>query len=194
MNRTARRKIQYLAAFLAIGALVAALWRGLDLGSVGLAVLALVLMIPGRLHGVLWRELYRGRARLERGKPHEALAELQRFLERLDRHPRLRRLWWLAWATYTRDGRALALNSIGAAHLELGDLESAEASFRSALELDPEYPIPYANLAALAKARGDAGLAAEHTARARELGLSGGATDRLLRRAGSALARVEGSL
>ncbi len=93
---------------------------------------------------------------------------------------------------YTRDVEAMALNNLGAARLELGDLDQVEAPLRQALALDPDYPIPYVNLAHLAALRGDVEAAERASSAAKRLGYHDTRVDALIRRVSSALAGVEG--
>jgi hypothetical protein len=57
-----------------------------------------------------------------------AVNEYRAFLVRLERHPWLRRVWWLAWATYTRDPKAMTLNNLGGYLLDLGNLREARSA------------------------------------------------------------------
>ena len=49
----------------------------------------------------------------------------------------------------------MATNNIGAAHLQLGQIDEAEASFQQARSLDPTYPLPCFNLAVIAQFQGE---------------------------------------
>ena len=192
MSRTARYKLQYV---LVLGVLMAiagvAVWslRTHPLALLGVGVL---LMIPGRVSGFVWRDLYRGRRLCEAGQFEASLRCSQRFLETISERPRLRRLWWLAWAFYSRDSKAMALNNIGAAQLELGRLDEAESSLRKALVADSQYPIPHYNLAVLSEVRRDSPAAREHANEAVVLGYERAVSDRIIHAAGALLARIEG--
>jgi tetratricopeptide (TPR) repeat protein len=96
---------------------------------------------------VLWRELYRGRRLQQSGELHDAEIEYRAFLEKLDRRPWLRCVWWLAWATYTRDPKAMALNNLGGCLMDLQRLDSAEATLHQAIAIDPLYPMPRVSVA-----------------------------------------------
>lgn len=192
MTRTTRYKLQYLIALattLVLAGVAVGLLQERPLALVGLALLAL---IPGRIGGFLWRDLYRGRRLLDAGQFEASLTFSGRFITLLVERPRLRRLWWMAWAIYTRDSKAMAFNNVGAAQLELGRLEEAEAAFREALTADPEYPIPHFNLAVLSTIREDSLAAHEHAGAAMELGYSRDAGDQILHAASTILARIEG--
>jgi len=190
MSRTARYKLQYvisLGILMVVAGVAAWSLRSQPLALLGVAVLFL---IPGRVSGLVWRDLYRGRRLLEAGQLEASLLCSQRFVESIRERPRLRGLWWLAFAVYTRDSKAMALNNLGAAQLELGSFDEAESSFREALAADPQYPIPHYNLAVLAEVRGDSPAAREHAAEAVLLGYERAASDRVIQAAGALLARI----
>ena len=191
MTRTARWKVQYVVALAAVAVAGYAMTRSLDVGGVLLVVVLLI--VPGRLQGFLWRGLYRGRRLQQSGSLERAASEYRVFLGRLERQPWLRRVWWLAWAAYTRDPKAMALNNLGGCLLGLGDLSEAEASLRGALAIDPLYPMPHVNLAEVYATRGDHAASLAEATRARDLGLTGGAVDRMLQGAQAALAGIEGA-
>ena len=81
MSRTARYKLQYV---IVLGVLLAvagvAIWslRANPLALLGVGVLFL---IPGRLSGFIWRDLYRGRRLFEAGQFEASLPCSQRFVE-----------------------------------------------------------------------------------------------------------------
>ncbi|MEX2151545.1 MAG: tetratricopeptide repeat protein [Steroidobacteraceae bacterium] len=192
MTRTTRYKIQYAVVLVVGVALAAALSWWLRYQVVTLLVIAGILLIPGRVSGFIWRDFYRSRRLHDLGQYEASLKSSQRFVNHLAERPHLRRYWWLAWAVYSRDPLAMALNNIGSTQLELGMLEEAEASFREALKCDPEYPIPHFNLAVLCMVRNDRLKAEEHANNAVELGYYRNAADRMLHAASRLLARIEG--
>jgi len=192
VNRTTCYKLQYAAAIAATLVLAAVVWWNFRDQRLMLIAIALVLFIPGRLSGNLWRDLYRGRRLFGRGQFEDSIESSRSFIRLLKARPNLRRLWWLAWSVYTRDPLAMALNNIGSAQLELGRLEEAESSFQEALDADPQYPIPHYNLALLCATRDQAELATEHAQTAIRLGYARDAVDRALHDAAGLLARIEG--
>lgn len=157
------------------------------------AVLALilVLLIPGRAQGLLFRDLFRGRRALDRGDPNLALVHLNQFLVTIRAQPWRKPLLWLSWSFYTPSVEAMALNDIGTAQLALGDIDAAEVAWRAALDLDSQYPIPHANLALVAATRNDTSAANQHLEAARRLGYSGAGFDRFARKTQSILAAIE---
>src|SRR3546814_2031952 len=85
----------------------------------------------------------------------------------------------------------MCFNNVGVAHADLGDASSARDAWEHALALDPLYPVPYANLAALAAADGNVDQAASLLLRARQLGYTGGSLDRATHRVQQLLAAIE---
>ena len=192
MSRTSWRKVQYgvvLGAAAVLGLVLA--WRFRHTPAM-MFLLAVLFLLPGRLSGWLWRDLYRSLRLHDVGQYEAATQASQAFLDRLGQQPHLRRYWWLAWAVYTRDPKAMALNNLGASQLELGQLADAEESLRRALACDPEYPIPHYNLAVLSSLRQDPVAMQEHANTAIRLGYVRNAADRALATAGRMLASMEG--
>jgi tetratricopeptide (TPR) repeat protein len=142
--------------------------------------LAALLLVPGRLQGYLWRDLFLGRRFFDIGDFQRSIQHSQIFLSTLEKKPWLRGLWWLSWSMYTRDAKAMTLNNLGAAQLNSGQLEAAKTALDEALQIDPAYPMPHLNLALLFKVRGQEEEANFHQQRARELGLHGDKVDRLV--------------
>lgn len=154
---------------------------------------ALLMAAPGLLQGVLLRDLYRGRRALEAGEHELGVSYTLRFLETLRRRPWLRLAIGLRWWTFTPCVEAMALNNLGAARMQLGDIDAADHAFSEAVRIDPKYAIPWVNRSVLAFIRGQPEKAAEALAEARRRGYSGGTLDRLSHQAGALLARIEGS-
>jgi tetratricopeptide (TPR) repeat protein len=192
VTRTFVRKLQYVA-IVAVGLVVTyglLLWY--QAPSWVWVATAVVLLVPGRIAGHYYRDLFTGRRLMDSRRVAEAVPFFERFLERVRGRPWLRRLIWLSAGIYTVDVEAMALNNLGASYLELGDLDRVEAPLRQALAIDPDYPVPYVNLALLAEARGDLEAAAVASTVAKRLGHNDTRIDRLIRDAASTLAVVEG--
>lgn len=193
MNRTTRYKLGYLLVL--IGLALGAWWLVRTVDSlVPVIALALVLMIPGRLQGHFYRDLFRGRRLLAEGKLDASLEHSERFLATVRRRPGLKPLLWLGWSVYTPDVEAMTLNNLGAAHLGLGRLDAATQAFEEALRIDPQYPIPFFNLAVIRQVQGNTAEAAQLQERASALGYAQGGADRLIQSAQAVLARVEGAI
>lgn len=193
MTRTARFKIIYLATLAVLGILSAAAVFIAPEGrrTAVMIVLALILFLPGRIQGWILREHFRGRRLADAGRFEESIRESEAFLARVAREPWRKRAVWLGGVAYSRDIEAMTINNVGVAALHLGDLDKAGASFRRALALDPEYPIPHRNLAVLASMRGDEQAAREEWGEAERLGYTAGRFDDVLREAQRVLAAVE---
>ncbi|MBB5882069.1 tetratricopeptide (TPR) repeat protein [Xanthomonas arboricola] len=140
---------------------------------------------------MLLRPLFRGQRALAHGKPEEAFRHFHYQLSQLQAQPWRRLALWLGWSTYTPSLAAMVTNNLGAAHAALGELEQAQAAWRHSLALDHLYPIPYANLAAAAAARGASDEAHSLLGQAQELGYSGGPLDQATHRVMQLLAAVE---
>jgi tetratricopeptide (TPR) repeat protein len=192
MSRVTRYKIGYVVALVALGILSIAVIGGLG-GSVG-AILAVgvVLLVPGRLQGVFYRDLFRGRRLLDTGHAAEAIPHLERFLQTVRAEPWRKRLLWLSWSVYTPNVEAMALNNLGAARMRLGQMREAETAFQEALTLDPFYPVPQLNIAMIHEMRGDRATAERAVAEATRLGYTGGTIDTVVHAAQSLLAQIEG--
>src|SRR5262245_6475099 len=162
-------------------------------GGVGpMLVVAAVLLIPGRVQGRFYRDLFQGRRLLDAGYHREAVAYLERFIALVRVQPWRKRLLWLSWSVYTPDAEAMALNNLGAAKLALGQQSASEQAFKEALTLDPLYPVPHFNIAVLHQIRGNRPLAEQAAAEAARLGFARSTIDAVIYHAQSILARVEG--
>jgi tetratricopeptide (TPR) repeat protein len=199
MSRTSWYKLQYVAAI--ASALVTAMpvvWYVLESPmppmrrAVVLVGLGMVYMIPGRVSGYYWRDLYRARRLQDARQPDAAIACLERFIALMHERPRLRRLWCCDWSVYTRDPVVMALNNIGAARIDLDQLTEAEAALKQAIAIDRLFPVAYFNLAVLCKLRGEEGRMGRYAQAAVLLGYRRDAVDRTIDAAAAALAQIEG--
>lgn len=192
MTRTTRYKVLYFGL---VGTLVSLVLLATISGKLpwkGLTLVAVFLLVPGRLQGYYWRNFFRGRRLLGRGRAAASLPFFDEFLRDVRARPWLKTLIWLSWGIYTRDIEAMTLNNIEAAKLSVGELEGAEGSLRAALAMDPLFPLPHENLALLHSLRGEDDLATQNLARAGVLGYRKTSADRLVKAAGEVLARIEG--
>ncbi|WP_184631346.1 tetratricopeptide repeat protein [Xanthomonas arboricola] len=85
----------------------------------------------------------------------------------------------------------MVTNNLGVAYAARGELEQAEAAWKHALALDHLYPVPYANLATAAAARGASDEGHSLLCQARKLGYGGGPLDQATHRMQQLLAAVE---
>lgn len=191
MTRVTRYRLSYLVliALLAGGAYFAI--RSIGNDRVAVAVAVVLLLIPGRLQGLLLRPLFRGQRHLAQGKAVDAVQEFATLLDLLEHQPWRSWALWLDWSLYTPSAKAMGLNNLGVAHADLGNEASARDAWEGAMAIDPLYPVPYANLAALDAAGGNAEQATALLAQAKQLGYTGGALDQATHRVQQLLAAVE---
>lgn len=192
MTRPTRWKVLYAVALAALGLAAFTLVTVGRFDTALLIFLAVLLLIPGRINGRLWRSFYTGRRLLDAGNYEDARSEFERFLVRIRERPALKSLVWFVWAVYTRDVEAMTLNNIGAALLNQGHLESAEQYLEKAVRLDPDYPIPHYNLALVEELRGNRTIAAQSLATAQSLGYRNTSIDKVISEAASIFAYLEG--
>jgi tetratricopeptide (TPR) repeat protein len=157
-----------------------------------LALAAVLCLVPGRVNGWLWRDLYRSRRLLELGRFQEAEQASTRAIAAFRARPWLLHLRWLVGMVNTRHPDATAFNNRAAARIALGDLDRAGADLYTAVTIDPTYALAHANLAGLLHATGDELGAASHRAQAVALGLRQDQLERTFAQMGSALAAFEG--
>jgi tetratricopeptide (TPR) repeat protein len=116
------------------------------------------------------KHLLAGRSLMKQGKWDDAALELAAFEHEQSTVAWRRALAFLFVGSWTSDGVAVARGTLGAIRLEQGRLDEAEAHLKRAVEKDPGYALPYANLALVAARRGDTAAADAHRARAHQLG------------------------
>lgn len=191
MTRVARYRICYvvLLALLAGGTYFVIRATGND--RVAFAVAIVLLLIPGRVQGLFFRPLFRGQRDLAQGKAGDAARQFETFIALLNRQPWRRWALWLGWSLYTTSAKAMGFNNLGVAHADLGNDSSARQAWEHALAIDPLYPVPYANLAALAAADANVEQATKLLSQAEQLGYTGGPLDRATHRVQQLLAAVE---
>ena len=192
MKRPTRYKIGYLLAFVALGAVAISVLVYFERSTGAVLAVVAVLLIPGRLQGIVYRDLFQGRRLLSSGNAAEAEQHFDRFLALVRRGPWRKRLIWLSWSVYTPDVEAMTLNNIGAARMQMGKRGEAATSFGEALELDPLYPMPHFNLAILHELEGNRESAEQAASVAERLGFSGSSIDQAILAAQSLLAHLEG--
>lgn len=122
----------------------------------------------------------KARAQLE-AKQYEAAFETLREFEALVTKQAWRRSLAFLYAGFqTSNPVALARGYQGVARLEQGRLAEAEALFVSALQVDPDYCLPWANRAIVAAMLGDEAKARAHAETARELGFTSARLDAVI--------------
>ncbi len=191
MSRVTRYKIGYVLALALLAGVVVAAARAGDSQPWVVVTIILVLLLPGRIQGFLFRDLFRGRRDMDSNNPESALEHFNSFLITIRAQPWRKPALWLSWSIYTPNVEAMTQNNIGAAQLNLGNLSAAEAALNTALVLDPQYPLPHANLALVAALRSDSSAIERHLDAARKGGYKGAGLDRFVSRSQSLLAAVE---
>jgi hypothetical protein len=123
MDRVTRRIVGYVALIASLTAAILVLlpW---PLSGRHLVVAALLLLLPGRLQGFLWRDFFRGRHATTRQDFESAEEHFVLFLNKLQHQPRLRSAVFLAWNFYTWNAEAMTRNNIGVCRLNRGELHS----------------------------------------------------------------------
>ena len=192
MNRTKRLKIGYFLVFLVFAFIAGVTIYVVGSNPVFLVAAALVLIIPGRIQGFFYRDFFTGRQLFDKGAFKESLFYSEKFIVQLNSKPNLKHLLWVTWPIYSVEIKAMALNNLGAAYLELGDFENAESQFQAALSLDPHYPIPYFNLAIVNELRQMHDLAKQCAEKACLLGYRQSTFDKVILKAQTLLASIEG--
>ena len=192
MSRASQYKLVYLiglALVVAAAVLVVLLLGG---GVPALLVVVVILLVSGRVQGYFYRDLFRGRRLLGEGRFVESISYNEHFLSTVQRKPWLKQLLWLSWSIYTPNVEAMTLNNLGAAHLELRNFDQATSMFSGALARDPEFPMPYYNLALMREVLGDHGRAELLLSEASKRGYKRTSIDQLVSQAGEVYARLEG--
>lgn len=191
MTRTLKYKLLYVVASAAILAIVAMTFISLDLGPTGLLVAAVLLLVPGRVGAYFLRELFLSRRYVGAERYEDGIASAERFLELLDRQPWRQHFIYCFFGIYTWNTRAMALNNLGAAKMELGRIDEAEKPLGEALALDEDYPIPYYNLSIIEAVREDHARSDQLLVKARQLGFQPSTVDKVIMRVGAAYARFQ---
>lgn len=189
MHRTRRYQLLYVLAALFLLALAFLVYLWADVA--GLLAFAVLLLIPGRIGGRYLSNLFLSRKRFDQRRFNEAIDAGNAFLDDLQRQAWRRHFIYFHYAFYSWDVEAMAHNNIGAARMELGDLDRAERDLRYALQRDPDYPLPYFNLGIIAHVRGDAAEGERLISVAAEKGYTGGPIDKLIDRVAAAYARFQ---
>ena len=192
MNRTQKFKIGYFVALLILATFAGTIVFVVGGNLISIVGIILILLAPGRIQGFYFRNFFIGRQFFDRGGFKQSIPYFEKFIVELNSRPHLKKLLWLSWSIYTPEIKSMALNNLGAAYLELGDLETAEKQFQSALSLDPDYPIPYFNLAIVNELRQEHVKARQSVEKASALGYKQSTLDKVINKSKSLLASFEG--
>ena len=193
MTRTAIYKGIYFAVLaLAAGTSVALVFY-YRLSPVAILAVFAVLLAPGRILGWLWRDLLTGLRLLNASRFAESKAASERFLATFHKRPWIRHAIWLGTSSYSRNPEVLALNNLGAAEINLGELDQAKQHLEQAIALDKKCPLPYFNMGVLMGATDQPAEGERWFAYARELGyVRGSVSDSIVRAAQSRYAWTDG--
>jgi tetratricopeptide (TPR) repeat protein len=170
MTRADKSRFLYVLMLLLLGGICLIIGWFYSFRPSTLIVIALLLAIPGRLPALLWREFYTGQRALQLGDHERARASFIAFVEKVRARPWLKRLIYAKWGVHTWDIEAMALNNLGNTFVEKGEFQQAVGYYEAALAVDPDYGVPYANLAVIGYARGEDEEAARLLDRAHTLG------------------------
>lgn len=193
MSRPLRSKLLYVCCLAALAGCMVA-WVVYSPYDKWLTVLAasLILLIPGRIQGAVFRDHYRGRKLMSVGEYEAAIDHFERFLLQIRKQPWKKHFIWMAWGIYSWDIEAMTLNNLGAALIDLGRFDAAKMRLDDALRVDPQYAVPHFNLAVLASVQGDEAAARQHISCAEALGYARTPVDRVVHLGQSILANLEG--
>ena len=153
--------------------------------------IAILFLLPGRIGGYYLKDLFRNRNLADQSRFNEAIDAGAAFLEDLRRQPWRRYFIYSFFGFYSWNVEAMARNNIGAARVQLEKIEQAAADLRHAMANDPDYPLPYFNLAIIAHVQGRVSEAENLLSIAAAKGYSGGPLDRLISSVGTVYAGLQ---
>lgn len=193
MTRTTLYKAHYFAMMIGAGTLALAVVTYFQFSPVAIVLVFMALLVPGRILGFFWRDLLRGLRLLNARQFAESKRHSERFLEKVRKSPWIKNLVWLSSSTYSHDPEVLALNNLGAAEVQLGQMEVAKANLQKAIELDPKCPLPFVNLGVLHESNGEAEEAIRCFQQAARLGYANRLSDRIVRASQTQFAGRDGA-
>lgn len=193
MSRPLKYRLIYVGAVAIILAVSAVVAHGVfpDAPMAVLLTVAILLFIPGRIEGLFYSDLLRGRRLFADGKWQAALDHFAAFHAQINQHPWRKRLFWLTGTIFSPNLEATTLNYLGATLVELERFDEATDKFRAAIKLDPKFALPHFNLAVIEAVANHETRAAARLAKARELGHPNSTVDNLIDHAQALLARIE---
>jgi len=191
MDRTSTYKRHYLAVIGAAAVVSLAIIMYFDVHGIGVLLLALIFAAPTRIGYYFLHDLFRGRTLVDKHQPVEAIAATRRYLDTLDRQPWRQYFIHTFYSIYTWSTRAMALNNLGAAKIELGQFDEAAACLAQAIALDEAYPIPYWNLAIIAAVQEDHAQSNRLRLKAEQLGYRHDSIDQAITRVAAIYARIQ---
>jgi tetratricopeptide (TPR) repeat protein len=192
MSRRTLYKGIYFGMALGAGAISLAVLLHYRFSPTAIAAIVVALLLPGRILGYFWRDLLRG-LRLLNAREFEASKICsQAFLGELQSKPWLKSLIWLGSGSYSRDPEALALNNLGAAEIQLGELILARQHLDLAIGVDRLCPLPYYNIGILLRVSGMPGEAEQWFEQAARLGYKRSLSDKIVNASQTRFANTDG--
>ena len=95
MTRANKSRLQYVIVLAALAAISLGITWYLSFRPAAMIVLGVLLLIPGRLPGLFWREFYQGQQRMQFGEYEQAAVSFEAFLSKIRSRPWLKRLIYL---------------------------------------------------------------------------------------------------
>ena len=170
MTRADKSRLHYVLVLFVLVSIAIAVGWFFSFRPPALIAMALVLLIPGRLPALFWKDFYRGQQQMQAGEAGRAAASFEAFLAKVRARPWLKKLMYFKWGIHTWDIEAMTLNDLGTTFVERGDPVQAARWFEAALTVDSHYGVPYSNLAVIRYSEGNEEEAARLLERAHALG------------------------
>jgi len=181
MSRTTLYKGVYFAMLAAAGVIGLGFIAIFHFSWIAIIAVFIAMQIPGRILGYYWRDLLKGLRLLNAREFAESKLCSEKFLQEFPARRWIKNLVWLGSSTYSRNPEVLALNNLGAAELNLGEVASARTHLERAINLDPFCPLPYYNMAVLCQVEDDEAGAQQWFADASRLGFANKLSDKIVR-------------
>jgi tetratricopeptide (TPR) repeat protein len=192
MTRTTLYKAHYFGVLCVGGAIALAALTYFRFSAISIVLVLVAGLIPGRVLAFFWRDLLRGLRLLNARQFTESKRHSELFLREVRSRPWIKNLVWLGSSAYSHDPEVLALNNLGAAELNLGEIESAKQHLNQAIEMDSKCPLPFFNLGVLHAGGGEGEEAERCFQQAARLGYVNGLSDKLVRAAQARFASTDG--
>ncbi|MBX7150076.1 hypothetical protein K1X84_00450 [bacterium] len=154
-HRVARNRVLYFIIWLVLLSAFAYLVTNYQLEFYQLLFLAVIFLLPGRLVKYFWRDFFRGKKQLIRGKYDRSIELFNSFLQKIQTVPLLKWLMFFSSGLYSFKVEAVALTYLAIAYLHKKELDSTENHLKRALTIDTKYTLAFKYYAVLALFRGD---------------------------------------
>lgn len=154
-HRVARNRVLYFIIWLILLSAFAYLVTNYQLEFYQLLSLAVIFLLPSRLVKYFWRDFFRGRKQLVRGKYDRSIELLNNFLQKIQNAPSLKWLMFFSSGLYSFKVESVAQTYLAIAFLHKKELDVSEDHLKRALAVDTKYTLAFKYYAALALIRGD---------------------------------------